>query len=74
MPNHIPSSDTAETLLGAAQTGNLANLRKLLCKGQDPNSEGMFNFSYNDGSRVYNGMTTQGLAAIYFAIANNQVR
>lgn len=45
----------------------------LLEQGRDPNREGNFNFSYNDGQIVFNGTTTQGLAAAYFAIANGQV-
>ena len=61
------------TLLVAAQRRNLARLSALLEEGQDPNQEGSFNFSYNDGQIVFNGTTTQGLAAIYFAIANGQV-
>ena len=61
------------TLLLAAQRRSAEHMSALLEQGHDPNREGNFNFSYNDGQIVFNGTTTQGLAAVYFAIANGQV-
>lgn len=66
-------SSEVPTLLVAAQRGSPPHMNDLLEQGRDPNREGNFNFSYNDGQIVFNGTTTQGLAAAYFAIANGRV-
>eukprot|EP00210_Caulerpa_lentillifera_P009126 g8700.t1 len=66
-------NDNGQTLLLAAQNGNIAYMSNLLEQGLNPNYVGHFNFSYNNGRKNINGKTTQGLAAAYFALSNGLV-
>lgn len=66
-------NDNGQTLLLAAQLGNVAEMRNLLEQGLDPNTVGSFSFSYENGRKKITGQTTQGLAAAYFAVAQGQV-
>lgn len=59
-----------ERLLWAVQSNNLGVVHDLLSNGYDLNTQGTFNFSYDNGETICVAGSTHGLAAAFYAIAH----